>query len=142
MKSVNPYINFNGNCEEAFNFYQTVFGGELQLVRYRDLENQMGLEGDELNQIGNIALPLIGDTLLYGSDVPASFGAPVENGNQIQINIETADMNEAERLFNALSKEGDIKMPLQETEWAESFGLCADKFGVQWMVMYTGEKYE
>lgn len=140
MKSVNPYINFNGNAEEAFKFYQSVFGGELQMVRYKDLENNMGLTGDDLNKIGNVVLPLVGETLLYGGDVPEPFGQPVEGGNKFQINIETESVEEAERLFNDLSEGGEIKMSLQETEWAEKFGLCSDKFDVQWMVMYTGEK--
>lgn len=140
MKSVNPYINFNGNCEEAFNFYQNVFGGKLQLVRYGELENNMGLEGEDLNLIGNVMLPLVGDTVLYGGDIPEVFGAPAEAGNQLQINIETESADEAERLFNDLSDGGEAKMPLEETEWAEKFGICTDKFGVEWMVMYTGNK--
>lgn len=140
MKSVNPYINFNGNAEEAFEFYQSVFGGELQIVRYKDLENNMGLTGEDLNQIGNATLPLVGDTLLYGGDVPEPFGQPVEAGNQFQINLETESAEEAEQLFNDLSDGGEVKMPLQEAEWAERFGMFSDRFGVQWMVMYTGEK--
>lgn len=140
MKSINPYINFNGNCEEAFEFYQSVFGGDLQLVRYGELENNMGLEGDDLNQIGNVALPIVGGTMLYGGDVPEAFGTPVEAGNKNQINIETESADEAEQLFNALSGGGDVKMPLQETEWAERFGMCKDQFDVGWMVMFTGVK--
>lgn len=140
MKSVNPYINFNGNCEEAFTFYQSVFGGELELVRYKDLENNMGLQGDDLNLIGNVVLPLVGGTLLYGGDIPEVFGTPAKAGNQLQINIEAESVEEANKLFKGLSKGGEIKMPLQETEWAESFSMFADKFGVQWMVMFTGDR--
>jgi|SRR5699024_4387775 len=140
MKSVNPYINFNGNCEEAFTFYQSVFGGEFQMQRYGDLEDNMGLEGDDLNLIGNVMLPLVGDTVLYGGDVPEVFGAPAEAGNQLQINIETESAEEAERLYNGLSDGGETKMPLEEAEWAEKFGMCTDKFGVEWMVMFTGDK--
>lgn len=140
MKSVNPYLNFNGNCEEAFKFYQRVFGGELELVRYGDLDNNMGLSGDDLNQIGNVALPLVGDTLLYGSDVPAPFGITIEAGNMYQVHLEAESAEEAERLFNDLSAGGEAKMPLQETEWAEKYGECTDKFDVKWIVMYTGEK--
>lgn len=138
MKSVNPYLNFNGNAEEAFKFYQRIFGGELQIVRYKDLEDNMGLTGTDLNMIGNVALPLVGETLLYGSDVPEPFGQPVDSGNKIQINIETESEEEAERLFSELSEDGIVKMSLQETEWAKKFGLCSDKFDVQWMVMYSG----
>lgn len=140
MKSINPYLNFNGNCEEAFKFYQSVFGGELDIVRYKDLNDNMGLTGDNLNLIGNVTLPLVGDTLLYGGDVPEIFNAPVKTGNQLQINIETESVDEAERLFKGLSDGGEVKMPLEKTEWAEKFGLCSDKFDVQWMVMYTGNK--
>lgn len=140
MKSVNPYINFNGNCEEAFNFYQSVFGGELQLVRYRDLKENMGLKGKDLDLIGNVTLPLVGDTLLYGGDIPEVFNSPVEPANQLQINIDTENEEEANQLFSKLSEGGKVTMPIQETEWAERFGMCADKYGVQWMVMYTGSK--
>lgn len=140
MKSINPYVNFNGNCEEAFNFYQIVFGGELRLVRYGDLENNMGLEGDDLNLIGNVALPIVGDTFLYGSDVSPQFGIKSEAGSMHQITIEAESSEEAEDLFSKLSDDGDIKMALQKTEWAEKFGACFDQFGVQWMVMYSGDK--
>lgn len=140
MKSINPYINFNENCEEAFKFYQSVFGGELQIARYKDLENQMGLEGDDLNKIANVSLPLIGDTLLYGSDTPDPVNYGIEMGNDMQINIEAESVEEAEQLFNGLSDGGEVSMPLQETEWAERFTMFDDKFGVQWMIMYSGAK--
>ena len=140
MKSVNPYINFNGNCEEAFKFYQSVFGGELQIIRYRDLEDNMGLKGKDLDMIGNVTLPLVGDTLLYGGDVPEVFNSPVESANQLQINIEAESAEEANQLFRKLSDGGKVTMPIQETEWAERFGMCADKYEVQWMMMYTGVK--
>ena len=140
MKSVNPYINFNGNAEEAFRFYQSVFGGELQMVRYKDLADNMGLTGDDLNLIGNITLPMVGGTVLYGGDVPEQFGQPVEAGSKFQINIEAESAEEANRLFNDLSDGGKAFMPLQETEWAEKFGMLSDRFDVQWMIMYTGKK--
>lgn len=141
MKSVNPYINFTDNCEAAFQFYQSVFGGELKLVRYKDLDNNMGLKGDDLNLIGNVMLPLVGDTVLYGSDVPKAFGQALQNGNRFEINIETESAEEAEQLYKSLAQDGTIKMPLQETEWAEQFGSCIDKYGVQWLVMFTGNKF-
>ncbi len=140
MKSVNPYLYFSNNCEAAFTFYQSVFGGELKLVRYKDLDNNMGLKDDDLNLIGNVMLPLFGDTVLYGSDVPEAFGHPIKEGNRFEINIETDSVAEAERLFKDLSQDGTIKMPLQTTEWAEQFGSCIDQYGVQWLVMYSGDK--
>lgn len=141
MKSINPYLNFNGNAEEAFKFYQQVFGGEVQSIRYKDLGDNMGLTADDdLNMVANAMLPIVGDTVLYGSDVPGMFNQPAKAGNNIEINIEADSIEEAEQLFNALSEGGKIMMPFQETEWAERFGQCADRFGVQWMVMFTGDK--
>src|SRR5699024_4279439 len=95
---------------------------------------------NQLNQIGNAALPIVGKTLLYGSDVPEAFGQPVKAGTNHEINIEAESIEETENLFNKLSKDGKVKMPLQETEWAERFGSLSDKFGVQWIVMFTGNK--
>lgn len=140
MKSVNPYLNFNGNAEEAFKFYQRVFGGEVHTVRYKDLDDNMGLTGDDLNKVANAMLPIVGDTVLYGSDAPGKFDHTFRTGDSIQINIEAESRDEAEQLFNNLSDGGDIKMPMQETEWAERFGMLSDKFGVQWMVGFTGDK--
>jgi PhnB protein len=140
MKSVNPYIHFNGNCEEAFKFYRNIFGGELRMVRYKDLENNMNLTGDDLNLIGNAYLPLVSNTHLYGDDTLEALGRPIESGNQFEINIETESAEEAKRLFNALLEGGEVKMALHQTEWAEKFGMISDKFSVQWMVMFAGGK--
>lgn len=140
MKSINPYLNFNGNAVEAFKFYQQVFGGEVQSIRYKDLSDNMGLAGDDLNLVANAMLPIVGETVLYGGDVPDMFNQPVKAGNNIDINIEADSIEEAEQLFNALSDGGKVMMSFQETEWAERFGQCADRFGVQWMVMFTGNK--
>jgi len=144
MKSLNPYLNFNGNAEDAFKFYQRVFGGEIQMVRYADLTDNMGLTGDDLEMIANVMLPIVGDTMLYGSDIPEKFIEGTQQSNsvheKIQLNIEADSMQEAEQLFEALSEGGKISMAFQETEWAEGFGQCEDIYGVQWMVMYTGNK--
>lgn len=144
MKSINPYINLNGNAEDAFKFYQRIFGGEVQMVRYVDLKDNMGLTGDDLNMVANAMLPLVGDTVLYGSDIPTKFRQDVPKSDnmhdKIQINIEADSAEEGEQLFNALSDGGKITMDFQETEWAERFGQCEDMYGVQWMVMFTGNK--
>lgn len=140
MKAVSPYLNFSGNTEEAFRFYQSVFGGELQIVRFKDMGDSMGATGDDLNKIANIALPLVGDAMLMGTDVLESFGQELSVGNNFTITLETDTAEEAEELFNKLSDGGDIEMPLMETEWAEKYGHCTDKFGVQWMFNYTGSK--
>jgi len=140
MKQVNPYINFNGNTEEAFKFYQNVFGGELQLVRFKDLkDDNMGVTGDNLNKIAHVALPIGENTLLMGDDGPAVFGQPFSENSNFSINLEAESAEETEQLFNALSEGGQEDMPLQRTEWAEKFGICTDQFGVKWLTSYAGD---
>lgn len=139
MKSVNPYLNFNGNTEEAFEFYQSVFGGELQITRFKDMADNMGATGEDLDKIANIVLPLSGDTVLMGTDILDSMDQKLTIGNNFSITLEVDSADEAEELFNKLSDGGKIQMPLMETEWAERYGALTDKFGIQWMVNYTGD---
>lgn len=143
MKQVNPYINFDGNCEEAFQFYQSVFGGEPRFVRIEDMKE--GIPGSEnltekqLHKIANIALPIGANTILMGDDGAGVFGNGITEGNRFSIEIEPESAEETEKLFNALSDGGEVKMALQETEWAEKFGSCVDKYGVRWMLSYSGQ---
>lgn len=139
MRSAHPYLNFAGNTEEAFEFYRTVFGGELiDLVRFGDFpENPMGIAEDELDRIAHIALPLGNGTILMGTDVVGSFGKEFTTGTNFYIALEVESGEEADRLFDALSDGGHVEMALQKTEWAEQYGSCTDRFGVQWMVSYT-----
>lgn len=138
MKKVEPYLNFAGNTEEAFTFYQSVFGGELSVVRFRDFpDNSMGVPEADLDKIAHIALPL-GDAMLMGSDVLESLGQSLKVGNNVYLHLETDDAEDAERVFKALAEGGKVEMSLQKTDWAETYGICTDKFGVQWMVSYTG----
>lgn len=140
MKSVNPYLNFAGNTEEAFRFYQTVFGGELQTVRFKDFpDNSMGVPEADLDKIAHIALPLRNGSMLMGTDTLESFGQELTAGNNFSITLEAESAEEAETLFNALADGGEVGMPLAKTEWAEQYGMCTDKFGIQWMVNYTGD---
>lgn len=139
MKSVNPYLSFNGNTEEVFTFYQSVFGGELQIDRYKDLEDNMGASGDDLNKLANVALPIGTNTTLYASDMIEASGQTITEGNNFSIQLETDSADEAETLFNKLSEGGEIVMPLMETEWADTFGIFTDKFGIKWMVYYPGQ---
>lgn len=142
MKSVNPYLNFNGNTEEAFNFYQSVFGGEfLDVLSFKEMEgDQMGVPENKLDKVAHIALPLGNDTILMGDDGPYAMDQPLTVGNNFHINIEAESMEEAEQLFSDLSGGGKVEMPLEETEWAELFGMVTDKYGIQWMVDYPGNK--
>lgn len=138
MKSVNPYLNFHGETEEAFTFYQAVFGGELEISRYKDLDDDMGATGDALMLVANAALPIGANTTLFGSDILESLGQSLTIGNDFYINLETESEEETIRLFKKLSKDGEIEMPLENTGWAEKFGMVKDQFGTQWMVYYTG----
>lgn len=134
MKSVNPYLNFDGQAEVAFNFYQSVFGGELEISRFKDLDDNMGVSGDEIHLVANASLPMTETIKLFGSDVLPSMGQKLEPGNNFYINLETESKDETEKLFRSLSDGGSIIMPLQKTEWAELFGMIKDRFGIKWMI--------
>lgn len=142
MISANPYLNFKGNAEEAFTFYRQVFGGDfVSVIRFRDFpDNSMGVAEAELDKIAHIALPLGPHNLLMATDVVSSWSRPFDRGNNCYISLEAESAVECDKLFNALSRGGTVEMPPQETEWAERYGICIDRFGVQWMMNYTGNK--
>ena len=141
MKSVNPYLNFRGNTLEAFTFYQSVFGTGIQdKVLYRDFpDNAMGVDEADLDKLAHISLPLGSDNMLMGTDVVGGYAEDFTVGNNVYITLETDTADEATRLFDALGEGGVPAMPLQRTDWAESYGICIDQFGVQWMIVYTGD---
>lgn len=139
MKVANPYLNFPGTTEEVFTFYRSVFGGEFtNVTRFRDFgENPMGIPEDELDRIANIGLPIGPHNVLMATDTVSSWG-PLESGNNFYIALETDTSGEADTLFGKLADGGSVEMELQPTEWAEKYGSLKDRFGVKWMVMYTG----
>jgi PhnB protein len=139
MKAAHPYLNFDGNAEEAFDFYKSVFGGELAtLVRFKDFGGEAaGFSPNELDRIAHVALPL-GETMLMASDVASSQKSGYAVGSNFYISLTPDSADEAEHLFNGLARGGTVEMPLQRTEWAEKYGSCIDKFGVRWMVSYAG----
>lgn len=140
MKAANPYLYFDGDTEEAFTFYRSVFGGEfLSLLRFRDFpDNPMGIAEKDLDRIAHIALPLGSGNMLMGTDMVESMPAKLRKGNNVYITIEPETADEADSLFAALSDGGRVEMPLDSTDWAEKHGQCTDRFGIQWMVDYTG----
>ncbi len=134
----NPYLNFNGNTEEAFNFYKSVFGGEfLALMRFSDNDACGPIAENDKNKIMHIALPLGDGTVLMATDALESMGQKVVFGNNIYIALSPDSKEETDRLFNGLSEGGKIEMPMQDMFWGDYFGTCADKFGVQWMFTYS-----
>jgi PhnB protein len=136
MASLNPYLNFNGNAEEAFNFYKSVFGGEfVTLQRYKDTPEAGEVSEKDKDKIMHIALPIDGN-ILMATDALESMGQKVNPGNNFFLSIDTKSTTEAEEVFNKLSSKGKVTMPLEDTFWGSYFGMCTDKFGIQWMISY------
>lgn len=137
MTAINPYLNFGSNCEEAFNFYKSVFGGDfVTLMRFKDVPAEYAMPEDEAEKIMHMALPIGQDVILMGSDTPSNMGS-VTTGTNVSISISTDSEAEATRLFNKLSAGGQVTMPLEKAFWGDYFGMLTDKFGVQWMVSYA-----
>jgi PhnB protein len=135
VAQINPHINFNGNAEEAFTFYQSVFGGEFaKVIRFKDLSMPgFQIPDHEANKIMHIALP-IGSTMLMGNDVPEHLGRTNENENRSKISITTKSKEEANKIFTGLSAGGQVEMPIDESPWGSYFGMFRDKYGIEWMV--------
>ncbi|MES2575250.1 MAG: VOC family protein [Bacteroidota bacterium] len=137
MATINPYINFNGNAEEAFTFYKSVFGGEFsKITRFKDLSIPgFTIPEHEANKIMHIALP-IGNNTLMANDVPEILGRVNENENRSKISISTESKEEADKLFNGLSAGGQIEMPIENSPWGTYFGMFRDKYGIEWTVEF------
>ena len=135
MALINPHINFNGNAEEAFIFYKSVFGGEFaRIMRLKDISSpEYPVAEKDANKIMHIALP-IGKNILMANDVPESMGQVNENENRSKISISAESREEADKLFNGLSAGGSIEVPISDSPWGSYFGMFRDKFGIEWMV--------
>jgi PhnB protein len=138
MALINPHINFNGNAEEAFNFYKSVFGGDFaRIIRFKDISGpEFPVSEKEANKIMHIALP-IGKNSLMANDVPESMGRTNENENRSKISISAESREEADKLFGGLSAGGNIEMPIDDSPGGSYFGMFRDKFGIEWMVDYN-----
>jgi PhnB protein len=137
MATINPYLNYRGNAEEAFKFYKSVFGGEFSSVqRFKDTPEADKVSAADRDKIMHIALPIGKGVTLMASDTLDSMGQKLSVGNNFYLSITVESRAEAERVFNGLSKGGKVEMPLQKTFWGDYFGMFADKFGVQWMVSF------
>lgn len=141
MAQVNPYLIFNGNCEEAFLFYQSVFGGEFPYIgKFKDMPpsddpNCPPPSTEEGERIMHVSLH-IGNTIIMGSDSTSQSGDVPAFGGNFSISINTESQEEADRLFNGLSAGGNVIMPMEKTFWGAYFGMFVDKFGVHWMVNF------
>ncbi len=135
MATINPYINFNGNAEEAFTFYKSVFGGEFgKIVRFNDISSaEFPVSENEANKIMRIVLP-IGTNILIANDVPEIMGRVNENENRSKIAITAESKEEANKLFIGLSQGGSVEMPMGESPWGTYFAMFRDKFGIEWTI--------
>ena len=136
MAQINPYIHFNGNCEEAFTFYKSVFGGEFAMVsRFKDISfPELPVSEKEADKIMHIALPIGRSSMLMGSDTPEFMGKHNENENRSKISVSTESREEADQIFNGLSAGGKVEMPIADSPWGSYFGMFRDKYGIEWMV--------
>ena len=139
MATLNPYLNFAGNTEEAFNFYKTFFGGDFlgEINRFKDTPDADKLPKENQNKVMHIALPIGKGNVLMATDALESMGHKLIPGNNFYLSLEAENKTEAEKLFNALSKGGTVTMPLADAFWGAYFGMLTDKFGINWMVNYT-----
>ena len=140
MTTVNIYLTFNGNCEDAFNFYKSVFGGTFQYIgKFKEMPPQEGskpMSAEEGEKIMHVSLPISKETMVMGSDTGGEWASGFSQGNNFSISINTDSKEEAGRLFNELSAGGNVTMPMSETFWSPYFGMLTDKFGINWMVSF------
>lgn len=138
MATINPYLTFNGNCEAAFIFYKSVFGGEFPYIgRFKDMPPTEGCDpvpAEEGEKIMHVSLPISAETILMGSDSSEAFGQATTVGNNFSISINTDSTAEADKLFEGLSAGGTVTMPMNKTFWGAYFGMFTDKFGINWMI--------
>jgi PhnB protein len=141
MNLLNPYLNFNGNTEEAFNHYKSVFGGEFAMVmRFKDTEACKDMPADDQNLIMHIALP-IGGNILMGSDVPEHMAQAVF-GNSLSLSMHAESREDADRMYAALSEGGKASMPMSDMFWGDYWGMLIDKFGINWMISFNAQQHQ
>ena len=141
MTTINAYVTYDGNCEEAFGFYKGVFGGDFSYVgRYKDMPSEQPLPDSEAEKIMHISLPISKETILMGSDASPAFGPPCVTGSNFSISINANSEEEAKTLYEGLSQGGQINIALEKTFWGALFGMFTDKFGINWMVNYDYEQ--
>src|ERR1700753_731401 len=138
MRAINPWINFNGNAEEAFNFYQSVFGGEFtKIVRFKDLaSDEFQVPENEANKIMHIGLSIGQHNVLIANDVPEFMGRVNENENRSKISVSTESREEAEKIFNGLSAGGAVEGPIGDSPWGTYAGMLRDKYGIEWIIEF------
>jgi PhnB protein len=141
MPTINPYLNFPGNTEEAFTFYKSIFGGEFVIVqRFKDTPEAGTVPENLKEKIMHIALPIGKGNILMATDALEPMGHKVTAGTNFHLSVSTDSEEETNKLFNALAAGGKVTVPLAKMFWGDYFGMCTDKFGIQWMVNYSQRK--
>ncbi len=142
MTTINPWINFNGNAEEAFTFYKSIFGGQFaKIIRFKDLaSSEFPVSDSDAEKVMLIALPIGKSNVLMANDVPAFLGKVNENENRSKISVSAESKEEADVLFNGLSVGGQIEMPMDNSPWGTYFGMFRDKYGIEWVVEFPVAK--
>ena len=142
MATINPYLNFNGTAEEAFKWYQSVFGGELsEIHRFKDIPDATNISSQDQNKVMHVSLPIGNGNVLMGSDIMEAMSPNFKQGNNFYVSVSTSSREETDRIFNALSGGGKIEMELQQTFWGSYFGMLTDKYGINWMLDYGAESH-
>jgi PhnB protein len=137
MVAVNPYLNFPGNTEDAFNFYRSVFGGDfVMLQRFKETAESAKIPAADQDKIMHIALPLSNGSVLMGTDALESMGQKLNKGDNFSLCISASSKDEADMLFGKLSDGGIVTMPMMDMFWGAYFGMVTDKFGIQWMMSF------
>ena len=142
MTTINPWINFNGNAEEAFTFYKSVFGGEVtKVMRFKDIVSpEFPVAEKDENKIMLIALPIGKSNVLLANDVPEIMGRVNENENRSKISVSTESKEEADRIFNGLSAGGTVEGPMGDGPWRSYAGMFRDKYGIEWIIEFSPSK--
>ncbi len=142
MATINPWINFNGNAEEAFTFYKSVFGGEFRkIIRFKDIATaEFPIPETEADKIMLITLPIGMNTMLMANDVPSFMGKVNENENRSKISVTAESKEEADKLFNGLSAGGQVEGPMSNSPWGSYAGMFRDRYGIEWMVEFPAAK--
>lgn len=136
MRSPTPYLNFPGHCEEAFTFYQKVFGGKLEMHRFKEMPPEYQVPPNYADKIMHVSLMVDGEPFLLGSDAPEGFGPPFNAGNNVHLSLSPTDEAQARKWYDALRDGGQVTMELTPTFWAKLFAMFSDKYGIRWMISY------
>lgn len=142
MTTINPWINFNGNAEEAFTFYKSIFGGEFaKITRFKDIASaEFPVSDAEAEKIMRIGLPIGKNNTLFANDVPSFMGKVSENENRSKISVNAESKEEADAIFKGLSVGGQVEGPMSDSPWGTYFGMLRDKYGIEWVIEFSNTK--